>query len=135
MNEKELMEKYREFIKPEKGIQNTLMGFGFECGEGWFPILERLFEAISKLDKPEGFEITQVKEKYGTLNVYTQSSTDEIDILIDKAEYESSATCEVCGHVGTLSKRNGWYKTLCNNCSIEAGYELNKIGEREKEDL
>ncbi len=131
MKEKELMEKYNAFIHPEKGIQNTLMGFGFECGEGWHPILERLFEAISKLDKPEGFEVTQVKEKYGSLRVNTNYSTDEIDDLIDKAEEESITTCEVCGKPGKLSKKNFWYKTLCNTCGIEAGYELNIFGERE----
>ena len=135
MKEKELMEKYNAFIKPEKGIQNTLMGFGFECGEGWTPILEKLFEEISKLDRPEGFDIVQVKEKYGNLCVYTNYSTDEIDELIEKAELESETKCEVCGQPGTMTKKHGWYKTLCNTCSLEAGYELNIVGEREKEDL
>lgn len=131
MTENELIEKYNAFIKPERGIQNTLMVFGFECDKGWFPILERLFEALSKLDKPEGFEITQVKEKYGSLIVYTNYSTDEIDDLIEKAEAESLITCELCGQAGSMTKYGGWYRVLCNCCCIEAGHELNKMGERE----
>jgi len=131
--EKELMEKHHAFIKPEKGIQNTLMGFGFECGKGWHPIIERLFDEISKLNPPEQFEITQVKEKYGVLTVYADCSSDEVEALIDKAEAESAKTCEDCGQPGTLTKRHGWYRTLCPSCACVAGYELNKIGERENE--
>jgi len=118
MNEKEIeiMKKYKAFIKPEKGPQHTLMCFGFECGEGWYLILKNLFEAISKLDLPESFEILQVKEKFGGLRVYTNSSTDEVDALIDKAEEESLITCEVCGAFAKPSTRGGWVKTICENC-------------------
>lgn len=114
--ENEIMKKYEAFIKPMKGPQETLMCFGFECGTGWYGILERLFEAISKLDKPENFEIVQVKEKFGGLRVYTNYSTDEIEALITEAEKEADNTCEICGEPGTLCTNGGWLKTMCETC-------------------
>ena len=121
MNEKEIeiMKKYKAFIHPEKSIQQSLMAFGFECDEGWYLILKNLFEAISKLNPPSDFEIFQVKEKFGGLRVYTNSSTKEIEALIDKAEEESFNTCEVCGASAKPSTRGGWVKTICENCLKE----------------
>ena len=41
------------------------------CGKGWYPIIVRLDAEISKL--VPGYEIHQVKEKYGTLRFYCGS--------------------------------------------------------------
>jgi hypothetical protein len=129
--ENELMEKYQKFIHPEKDLQTSLMRFGLSCGEGWYPLLERLFEAISKTNPPENFEIIQVKEKFGSLRVYADNSSDEIDNLITKAEAESIKTCERCGNEGKLVSKRGWWRTICDSCGVEAGQEINKLAERE----
>ena len=110
-----IMKKY-DFIKPEKGPQHTLMCFGFECGEGWYSIIEKLFEDIKKLNPSKDFEIIQVKEKWGGLRVYTNYTTDEIEKLINEAEEESFKTCETCGEAGERSTKGGWTKTICSNC-------------------
>ena len=82
----------------------------FECGDGWFDLLHGLSEAIvlhinscpiMKNDANdeffEGFHVTQVKEKFGSLRFYVSSACDEIYELILRAEVKSKATCEGCG--------------------------------------
>jgi hypothetical protein len=62
-------------------------------------------------------EATQVKEKFGTLRFYLDTSLgDEIDALVAEAEAASGVTCEACGCPGSPRCRNGWYSTLCDDC-------------------
>jgi hypothetical protein len=58
---------------------------------------------------------SQVKEKYGTLRFYMTSGTDEMYAITDKAERQSSVTCEFCGKPGKLRGR-GWLYTRCAPC-------------------
>ena len=117
-------ESYRnyKFIVPDPTLQNNLLAFGFEIGEGWMPIIDKLFRGIqAEIDKqPEDyykdFYITQVKEKFGTLRVYCSYYYSELEDLIDKAERESSCTCEQCGEEGYLKTVGGWDMTLCEKC-------------------
>lgn len=116
ISRKELQICY-EFLAPTP-INQGLMAFGFECDDGWLPILETLFEGIDmviKAQKLEDFKVTQVKEKFGGLRVYTNYSTDLIDMLIDGAEARASITCEICGELNAKNKSvNGWFKTVCD---------------------
>ena len=111
------MKKY-SFIKPDYKLQRNLMAFGYECDDGWLPLIEELFNKIEKMldNAPTFFEITQVKEKYGTLRVYAVGETEEILNLIDEYEVISSKTCEFCGKPGELRDKKHWYKTLCKKC-------------------
>jgi len=118
------MEKYNKFIHPEKPMTECLMCFGLECDSGWYPLLDSLFEKIGKTNPKPDFEIIQVKEKYGSLRVYTNYSTDEIEKLIDDAENLSCITCENCGVEGQLYVRGGWFKTLCDKCAKEKEFAL-----------
>ncbi|NLT23466.1 MAG: hypothetical protein GXX82_10500 [Syntrophorhabdus sp.] len=45
-------------------IQEGLMAFGFECGDGWLPILEKLFAGFQEL-----------ADKDGTASRFTQRSS------------------------------------------------------------
>ena len=123
IDEFEIMKKYK-FFKPELGVQHTLMCFGFECGKGWNPLLVNLFDEIQKLNPSDEFEIVQVKEKFGTLRVYTEGSSGEvidnqIDKLIEEAELKASKTCEHCGSDGEMNGQGGWYRTICTKCLEE----------------
>ncbi len=61
-------------------------------------------------------EATQVKEKFGTLRIYTNHGTDEIYDEINTAEELSATTCEGCGSRG--KRRTGsWIRTLCDRCN------------------
>lgn len=95
-----------------------------ECGDGWEGLLAPI---IAEADRV-GVELSQVKEKYGTLRVYFNftPATSEVDILeelIDQAEHESQRTCEMCGKPGHLMVKGGWYKTVCADDALSLGYK------------
>jgi len=85
-------------------------------GGGWVPIVDRLFTALKELGFSDWKSISQIKEKYGGLRVYSDYwLTEAQEALIDAAEEESYKTCEKCGAAGTL-RQQGWWKTLCDGC-------------------
>ena len=102
-------------------MRETAMCWGFECGDGWEPIIRELaifIEDINKSALPEDQAIvaTQVKEKYGALCFYVdfvpEVWADAVYAAIDEAEKKSEVTCERCGRKGKLRGR-GWYYTAC----------------------
>lgn len=56
---------------------------------------------------------TQIKEKYGTLNVYVNHASDTVYNYIQIAETCSAYICEQCGKWGKF-RGNGWYYTACD---------------------
>ncbi len=94
-------------------ILETCMCWGFDCGDGWEPLIRRLSEKLSKID---GVRAEQVKEKFGTLRFYLDYEVEGAQDLIDEAEEESARTCEQCGQPGKL-RGGGWMVTLCDSCS------------------
>lgn len=85
-------------------------------GEGWLPIIDRLCTALQldiDLNKTEQVEVMQIKEKFGGLRFYTGPATKEQHDLINKAEKEADATCDVCGEPGKLRHGN-WMVTRCD---------------------
>ncbi len=54
------------------------------------------------MDKPEGFKIRCIKEKFGVLRVYADNCDDRMYDMISSAEVESASTCERCGSLGEL---------------------------------
>ena len=126
MTRKEIQEKYA-FLKPTD-IRVGLMAFGFECGKGWDKILEKLFSDIDSVltpDEKKEFRVTQVKEKFGGLRVYTNFGDDKIWDLISKAEDESYKTCEECGSKWFVTQSKGWIVSLCLKCMIK--YKIRRM--------
>lgn len=89
----------------------------FECNDGWFKIIDDMSAEIHYiiLKTKCSCRVAQIKEKYGTLRVYMDTSLDEIDKIIDKAEGLSGKTCEICGEAGQL-RGNTWFSTYCDDC-------------------
>jgi len=104
-------------IKPDYSLQSNLMAFGFECDEGWYPMIYELLDKIQAfVDTHPDFadlEIMQIKEKYAGLRVYINYGPDEIYDLINEYENKSYSVCEICGKEGKERERGHWYKTLC----------------------
>lgn len=103
-------------------IMATAMTWGFECRDGWEPLIREASEELEKLivkykaDNPdlEWYpRASQVKEKYGSLRLYMTSETDEMSKVIRIAEEKSSVTCEICGKPGEL-RGEYWVTTLCD---------------------
>jgi NAD(P)H-flavin reductase len=91
-------------------------------GEGWHELIRTLEENLNKID-PE-FELQQVKEKFGGLRYYAQTSGetgayDSFHQLISLAEEASFHLCEVCGEPGECKATRQWLKTLCETHRAE----------------
>jgi hypothetical protein len=122
------------FVNRHAPMTETCMCWGFECGDGWFNIINTLCDNIqSHIDwrnetrelllkdnpynRPIPDEIhqvvvDQVKEKYGTLRFYYHGGDDKIAGMVRMAESMSAVTCEKCGNPGYMSG-GGWIVTLC----------------------
>ena len=109
-------------------LRENLMGFGFECGDGWYWPLMQLtenLEAINCLLKKYRIQVraVQVKEKFGTLRFYydviivptwwqkitksyftseqnaiSRGIDNLVELMVDKAEDACMGYCENCGH-------------------------------------
>lgn len=90
------------------------ISFGWECCEGWNPLIWELIEKVAELDTEKLLKILQIKEKFGGLRFYILQGTDEIYELIDEYEKKSYKVCEVCGEEGKIRNDLGWIKTLCD---------------------
>jgi hypothetical protein len=124
MNEeldKVLVEKFPKiFVDRHKSPHETCMFWGFECGEGWYNLIDSLCTCIQHyLDyKPEVTQVValQVKEKYGGLRFYFSGGNEYIHGLVAMTEYLSQSTCEVCGNPGKIES-DRWIRVRCDKCS------------------
>jgi hypothetical protein len=123
-----LCERYPKImVNRDKSMMETCMCWGFECGDGWFTILDQLMSNIqhhidwNNKNFEKGYKqykqvpqvtLDQVKEKFGTLRFYYQGGDDEISGMVRMAESMSAVTCEQCGNPGTTGGQ-GWISTLC----------------------
>lgn len=127
-NDTLLCEKYPEIFKNRFGSpRETPMSFGFECGDGWFEIIDRLcfllqqeFKSVSykmSEEEKEDFQpvADQVKEKYGGLRFYITGGNERMQGMIQMAESMSFVTCEDCGAPGK-KRTGGWIYTRCDSC-------------------
>jgi len=110
--QKKLIEKYPK-------LYNQEYFWGFECGDGWYDLINHLSSAIDTYTNPISefnvfnVGVSQVKEKFGTLRFYADNTDRVIDGMIWLAEHKSAHTCETCGNRGET--RNGsWLVTLCD---------------------
>lgn len=127
--DKELCERFPQIFRDRSGDPRaTLMCFGFDCGDGWFEIVDTLCRNISshvnhkrhlhpsmpddQFAEEHGVVAVQVKEKWGGLRFYVNGSDDYVRGLIDMAEAISLRTCETCGKPGR-PRKGGWVRTLC----------------------
>lgn len=107
----------------------TLMCWGFECGDGWFILID----VISDLMTKHNSEITaiQVKEKFGTLRYY-HGPVDDYSIAVEQAaEFLSSLICEICSAPARRNYDSGWISFLCkehnNNYFAEENSSINSL--------
>lgn len=131
-----LCSRYPEIFRDRHAdMRTTAMCWGFDCGDGWFDIIDGLCHQITELvrsGKSASVVAVQVKEKYGTLRFNVFAANDEVLELIDEAEAKSERTCESCGQPGLLIPE-GWYRVRCDACEgenvCEKVEELRKVRE------
>lgn len=123
-----LCQRYPKIFANRHGDpKETLMCWGFECGDGWYNIINQLCANIQhhvdwaqeqkeKYGRGEGCSqvmAVQIKEKFGTLRFYTNGGDEQIRGMIRMAESMSAVTCEECGAPGKMRGRN-WIYTACD---------------------
>lgn len=106
-------------------------------GRGWRPLLDDLHERL--LTRWPGYELQQVKEKFGTLRFYASPGPypgadgdcdacteafrlwrEEFQAAIRDAEASSATVCEYCG----AHASRGQTKTLCGPCELVHRHQL-----------
>lgn len=89
-------------------------------GPGWHFLLDTLFDHIEQMARDNSTQITvsQVKEKWGTLRIYSHSAgqfAGEDFAFVSALEHVSSRFCEDCAQptLGVL-REGSWLRTLCD---------------------
>ena len=128
-------------------MTQSLCCFGWECGSGWFYVLNEMsckLEALNLLYYPKykvKIQADQVKEKFGTLRFYFSVICEDIEHtkeqevvitamnswaeeIVHWAEDECYKTCEECGRqIGTdwspRCETSGWITYLCDKCAAK----------------
>ena len=127
--DEKLCAKYPKiFVNRHGDMKETLMCWGFECGDGWYNIINQLCANIQHYtdwnneNHAKGYKqykevpqvvAVQVKEKFGTLRFYYDGGDDTISGMVRMAESMSAVTCEECGSPGH-QRNGGWIRTLCD---------------------
>lgn len=85
-------------------------------GNGWHSLVDEAYDLL----EPYEIEVTQVKEKFGQLRIYTGIMSKEVSDILDpriwEIESRSMSVCESCGQPSELQSRGGWLKSICNTC-------------------
>lgn len=115
-----LCEIYPDFFEVS---ENACFGqFGFEVGNGWFPLLASLLTQLRELAVHTGAKLSveQIKETLGTLRVHFScryfADSDAVEwarLLVDTAEYLSATICGVCGGPANRLGGESWLLTCC----------------------
>ena len=122
--EEKLYKEFPQFFKDhDKSAQETAMCWGCQCDDGWYDLIRETCLELSNLDLPEEFTFNTVKQKFGRLLIYAESSfsyvndTEEaLDILHDAAD-KSKGVCEWCGSKDDVSQgKKSWIRHLCHKC-------------------
>lgn len=67
-----IMQRYSGLFGSGPWTKEGRMGCGFQCGRGWYPLLDRMFsdlDAIRREDNLTGIKVSQVKQKLGGLRI------------------------------------------------------------------
>jgi len=113
--ELKLVNKHPEILSRYGGdVDKTCFAFGFEHGNGWFHIVQEMFNKIQNIVNETGIElkVEQIKEKWNSLRCYVdfdpyqrgakiQQGIYQINEIISNAEKESIL---ICPHTGETKR-------------------------------
>ena len=128
------LEQYLKDNYPEIIPEN----FYFECGDGWFLILNAAFREMKKIKSQKRFEnapyprVAQIKEKFGSMRFYCdpldggENYYDRIYAVVNMAETLSFRTCESCGRPALPRESRRWIKCHCKWCLTDGRPTFNQ---------
>lgn len=122
-----LCKKYPEMFKHRHADPRlTPMAWGFDCGDGWYNLIDNLCATIhsheinvlanrlyDKVEPNQPVVCEQVKEKFGGLRFYYMNGDEFVHGAVALAERLSYTICEECGNKGKV-RGGGWIRTLCD---------------------
>ena len=96
----------------------------FDCKDGWFSLIEDICEKLEPLIeefiKENYYEIypavSAIKEKFGILQFYMTTATDEMYRIIEAYSQKSQFICEICCEKGQIRSHKGISLVRCNKC-------------------
>lgn len=116
----QLEDKYKDFLS---------LTYGFEIDSGWLPVIEDFLEKA--YNYKDSVNIVQIKEKYGSLRIYTQHKlVDEedwdsgvrdeegykmVENLIQEASFRARLTCCSCSSEHNVNKKYA-HSPYCETC-------------------
>lgn len=87
-----------------------------DVGIGWLPLV-RAFVAEALPHDPS-LTVHELKEKFGTLRIWSDTDVTAARLAKAKAEIKSGYVCEVCGAAGYVRRpppdRMAWWRCLCD---------------------
>ena len=132
MNER--LEQYLKYNYSEIIPEN----FYFECGDGWFLILNAAFREMMKIKSRKRFDnapyprVAQIKEKFGSMRFYLdpldggEEYYDQIYAVVNMAETLSARTCDSCGRPALPRESRRWIKCHCKWCLTDGRPTFNQ---------
>lgn len=88
---------------------------------GWLntfgePMCEEIKNELIKINKLNDFRIEDIKEKYGTLRIETNFTTEGLEKIFKKYEELSMLTCIHCGRPTKYITKD-WINYICEECA------------------
>ena len=121
--EAEIFARWPDWFASRGDVSRSLMGFGFQCGDGWLQLLVATFEAIEphvaafnrKLEEiGTQFAIVEVKEKFGELRIIAMPTNYAIVTAFLDARERSRTICKTCGAPGRFIRAPD--RVRCERC-------------------
>ena len=122
---KQIVEKYPYLTPHNSWTGKVVEDYDYSYTEAWglpdgwhklfYLLCKHLRKHLEKVNLLDKFYFTQIKEKYGTMRVYTSCLPASVDHMIDLYECYSKYVCQNCGNTAKYCT-TGWIAHLCENC-------------------
>lgn len=104
--------------------------FFTEALTGWrksfgIQMCKELKAALKRHGQLHTYHITDVKEKWGALNIYDDGAPEEVHDILLKYEYISSRTCIRCGRRAKYMTK-GYILPFCEDCMGQTNWQMGK---------
>jgi hypothetical protein len=93
----------------------TAMCWGFQCGDGWWELIDAVCDVMTahaRSGAHEIFEVNTVKQKFGSLRIYVDGKCDFCQGSRRLAERYSELVCEETGRPGWRMTAKPPYRTV-----------------------